>query len=497
MFNLKIGSTLQSGKYIIEKILGQGGFGITYLASQPMLNRKVAIKEFFYKEFCNRDASNNTISVISKGGEDTVRKFLAKFLKEARTIASLKHPNIIEVYDVFEENGTAYYVMEYVEGETLTDYVKREGKLSESLALEYIQKVASALSFIHGKHINHLDIKPSNIMLRKRDNEIIVIDFGMAKHYDVTTGDGTTTTPIGISPGYAPLEQYRQGGVSSFTPESDIYSLGATLYKLVTGETPKEASALLEEGGIENIHSVSFETNQAISKAMQTSKSRRQHSVDEFLSMLPISKVASQVRTLETTNNTEKSSPIITQNEEEYIAPSQRIHWNSEDESKLDLGWHDKIGMIYKGVLWGSGLTLLFGVGGGLVQYSSYGLVTSLIVIVPSIILGILGIIGALGIEKRKPNSVFLCLVYSWICTVSNVINIITSIAQGEFPGILALVWLVYGIAIICALYSSDDVKLIFPKEYRKISNTDKVLATVCILVELFIILLIFIGLMS
>lgn len=295
MFNLKTGSTLHGGKYVIEGILGQGGFGITYLASQPMLNRKVAIKEFFYKEFCNRDELNNTISVISKGGEDTVKKFLAKFLKEARTIASLKHTNIIEVYDVFEENGTAYYVMEYVEGETLTDLVKRDGKLNEGTALKYIKKVASALSFIHGKHINHLDIKPSNIMLRKRDNEVILIDFGMAKHYDVTTGDGTTTTPIGISPGYAPLEQYRQGGVSSFTPESDIYSLGATLYKLVTGETPMEASALLEEGGIQKVDGVSENISKAIVAAMHTSKSKRPKTIEAFWDILEIGTLAEDI----------------------------------------------------------------------------------------------------------------------------------------------------------------------------------------------------------
>lgn len=323
MFNLKTGSTLHGGKYIIEKVLGQGGFGITYLASQPMLNRKVAIKEFFYKEFCNRDESNNTISVISKGGEDTVKKFRAKFLKEARTIASLKHANIIEVYDVFEENGTAYYVMEFVEGETLTDLVKQNGKLDENTALSYIQKVASALSYIHQKHINHLDIKPSNIMLRNRDNEVIVIDFGMAKHYDVKTGDGTTTTPIGISPGFAPLEQYRQGGVSSFTPESDIYSLGATLYKLVTGETPMEASALLEEGGIQKVDGVSSNTSNAIVAAMQTSKSKRPKTVQAFLDILKI------------TSTSPKTSVKIEKEESQ----EQKAQYSDYDWPEDNSGW--------------------------------------------------------------------------------------------------------------------------------------------------------------
>ena len=234
--SLPIGTTLQSGRYVIEGVLGNGGFGITYLASQPMLDRKVAIKEFFYGAFCNRQTDNNTVSVVSKGGAETVMKFRTKFLKEASTLANLKHPNIVEVHDVFEENGTAYYVMEHIDGPTLSTYVKEHGRIDEERAVGYMRKIASALDYIHQQHINHLDVKPGNIMLRESDGEVILIDFGMAKHYDVRTGDGTTTTPIGISAGYAPMEQYRLGGVASFTPVSDIYSVGATLYKLLTGK---------------------------------------------------------------------------------------------------------------------------------------------------------------------------------------------------------------------------------------------------------------------
>lgn len=172
--------------------------------------------------------------------------------------------------------------------------------------------------------------------------------------------------------------------------------------------------------------------------------------------------------------------PIQTnaQNEEEYTAPSKRIHWNSEDSSKLDLEWHDNIGMVHKGILYGAIITLIIGAIGGLLQ-------SMLIATVPSIIIGVLGIIGALGIEKRKPNSVFLCLVYSWICTISNAISIIALLALGTFPGLFPFIWLVYGIAILYALYSSDDVRLIFPKEYRKVSKTDKMIVYFCVLIVL------------
>lgn len=182
---------------------------------------------------------------------------------------------------------------------------------------------------------------------------------------------------------------------------------------------------------------------------------------------------------------------------EEVPLPSQSIHWKSEDESKLDLGYHDKIGMIYKGVLWGSVITIAFTLFDVLVQFESYGLLAALLLIAPSMILGILGIIGARGIEKRKPNSIFLCLVYSWICTIINAVNIIVSLAYGQFPGLFPIFWLIYGIAIISALYSSDDVKVVFPKEYRKVTSSDTALAFVCIFFEAVILMLAIVGLMA
>ena len=281
---LKTNAVLQNGKYCIEGVLGQGGFGITYLASQVALNRKVTIKEFFMKELCNRDEQTSQVSVPSMGSVDTVARFRAKFVKEAQTIAALNNPHIIHIHDIFEENGTAYYVMDYLSGGSLSDLVLRDGVLAEATALGYIRQVADALSYIHARNINHLDIKPSNVLIDGNGNAV-VIDFGLSKRYD-ETGSQTSTTPVGISHGFAPLEQYQPGGVSTFSPTTDIYSLGATLYKLLSGQTPPNATALLDADLDLSRLSASPSTKAAIAAAMQPKRKGRPQTVEAFIAML-------------------------------------------------------------------------------------------------------------------------------------------------------------------------------------------------------------------
>lgn len=281
---LKTDAVLQNGKYRIEGVLGQGGFGITYLASQVALNRKVTIKEFFMKELCNRDEQTSQVSVPSMGSVDTVARFRAKFVKEAQTIAALNNPHIIHIHDIFEENGTAYYVMDYLSGGSLSDLVQRNGVLAEATALGYIRQVADALSYIHARNINHLDIKPSNVLIDGNGNAV-VIDFGLSKRYD-ETGSQTSTTPVGISHGFAPLEQYQPGGVSTFSPTTDIYSLGATLYKLLSGQTPPNATALLDADLDLSRLSASPSTKAAIAAAMQPKRKGRPQTVEAFIAML-------------------------------------------------------------------------------------------------------------------------------------------------------------------------------------------------------------------
>ena len=316
---LQSGILLQGGKYKIDKSLGQGGFGITYLAEQTNLNLKVCIKEFFMKEYGERTAApevdfEETVltngvpmsSQVSKDKDSTVLtgvsavtsaaaaimgRYREKFVKEAKTIAKLDHPGIVRIHDVFEENGTAYYVMDFIDGENLNELVKREGPLPEDRALGYIRQVADALSYVHSQKVTHLDVKPANIIIRKADDKAILIDFGAAKQYD-SEGTQTSTTPISLSVGYAPIEMTKPGGVQTFSPETDVYSLGATLYFLVTGQNPPDASERMEmimEGeSLQYPITVSNPVVSAIEQCMQSRKKRIQ-TVEAFLESLPIS----------------------------------------------------------------------------------------------------------------------------------------------------------------------------------------------------------------
>ena len=298
MQHLQPNTTLQGGKYRIERVLGQGGFGITYMAIQVALNRQVAIKEFFIDNLCDRNASESTIiRTISNGSAPMVDRYKQKFLKEARIISELHHENIINVYDVFEENGTAYYVMEYIDGGSLGCLLQQKGNLSEDEAVDYIEKIANAVEYIHQHQINHFDIKPDNIMLRY-DGTPVLIDFGISKRYG-SGGAATTTTPVGISEGYAPLEQYSVDGVASFSPQTDIYSLGASLYKIITGQTPPSAPA--RSCGTDFIIPATLRksTHDAINGAMKLNKDERIETAMQFVDILhgtKVTKITSQYK---------------------------------------------------------------------------------------------------------------------------------------------------------------------------------------------------------
>lgn len=235
MQHLQPNTTLQGGRYKIKDVLGQGGFGITYLAKDNTLGVYVAVKEFFMKDLCSRDET--TLTMNSSGGSvKQVERYRDKFIKEARNLSRLHHLHIISVIDVFEENGTVYYSMPYMKGGSLQDYVKNTRPMTEVEAMKIIRQIADALKYMHEvEHICHYDVKPSNILLDDRGNAML-IDFGIAKNYD-EDGHETSTTPIGRSEGYAPIEQYQQN-VEEFSPASDVYGLGATLLFAMTGKRP-------------------------------------------------------------------------------------------------------------------------------------------------------------------------------------------------------------------------------------------------------------------
>lgn len=284
MQQLQPNTTLQGGKYRIVRVLGQGGFGITYLAVQTSLQRMVAIKEFFMLDFCSRNTSTLEMQTFSSGSAKQVEQYRKKFFKEAGNLSRLHHPNIISVIDVFEENGTVYYSMPYYSGGSLQEYVDAHGTLSESEAMKVIKQIAKALKYMHEEHhICHFDVKPANIMLDDKGNAIL-IDFGISKNYDAQ-GHETSMTPIGLSEGYAPIEQYQQN-VEEFSPVSDVYALGATLYFLLHGKRPVSAVHRASGTALLMSKNLSPEIKNVINASMKLIKRERANSIDVFLGVV-------------------------------------------------------------------------------------------------------------------------------------------------------------------------------------------------------------------
>ena len=257
MQQLQPSTTLQGGKYRIERKLGQGGFGITYLATLVSSNRQVAIKELFIggSGQAINDRRGNQVVVTNSANQASFNQQKAKFKKEALRLANLNHPNLVKVHEFFEENGTAYYVMDYIEGESLRTKLNREGVLSESLVLKYLQQLLPALEVAHKQSIWHLDIKPENIMV-DRYGHVYLIDFGASKHVEPNS-TLTTSLALAYTPGYCPPElldlsnetpEYYLQAIKDIGPWSDIYALGATIYNLLTDSIPPSKRRLDKEG---------------------------------------------------------------------------------------------------------------------------------------------------------------------------------------------------------------------------------------------------------
>lgn len=257
MQQLQSNTTLQGGKYRIEKVLGQGGFGITYLATQVSLNRIIAIKELFLGgegQAINERRGNQVVvsNVVNQIYFDQQKD---KFKKEALRLANLNHPNLVKVHEFFEENGTAYYVMDYIDGMSLRTKLNKEGCLSENLVLNYLQQIISALEVAHKQNIWHLDIKPENIMVDKHEH-VYLIDFGASKHIE-QGGTLTTSLALAYTRSYCPPEladltlesetSFAQA-LTEIGPWTDIYSLGATMYNLLTENIPPSSNRLYKDG---------------------------------------------------------------------------------------------------------------------------------------------------------------------------------------------------------------------------------------------------------
>lgn len=293
---LQPGNTLQGGKYRIEKVLGQGSFGITYLASyattiegalgKMAVDIKVAIKEFFMSEVNQRNEQTHGV----EGSSSTIfTNYRIKFRKEAQNLASLHHPHIVQVTDVFDENNTTYYVMQYIEGMSLDSFIASKGQVSAEDTILIAAQIGQALSYMHQRHMLHLDLKPGNIMLDKQ-GQVHLIDFGLSKQYD-SNGEPESSTSIGMgTPGYAPIEQAnRMGQGKQFQATIDVYAFGATVYKMLTGRRPDDASVILNEGfpfGFLQQLGVQQNMINAVQRAMAPQRNARFQTVTEFVQAL-------------------------------------------------------------------------------------------------------------------------------------------------------------------------------------------------------------------
>ena len=223
--------------YEIRAVVGQGGFGITYLAKDTNLDHLVAIKEYLPTNLAVR-SGESTVHPVSEGRSSIFDWGLERFVREARTLAKFKHPNIVTVFSVFEANGTAYMVMEYERGVNLEQAVDAGLALGEAQLLGIVHPLLDGLELVHGGGFIHRDIKPENVLLRK-DGSPVLLDFGSAR--ESYGGDGPTLTTL-VTPGYAPFEQYQDERHSAKQgPWTDIYSLAGTLYRVISGEGPVDA----------------------------------------------------------------------------------------------------------------------------------------------------------------------------------------------------------------------------------------------------------------
>ncbi len=273
--NALIGRQLQGGKYTLNEELGRGGFGITFKATHHFLGQTVVIKTL-----------NESLR-----DEPDYADYQRKFQDEARRLALCVHPNIVRISDFFVEAGQAYMVMDYIPGVNLEALVFPDQPLPEAIAIHYARQIGNALKVVHQNGLLHRDIKPQNIILRQGTQEVVLIDFGIAREF---TPDATQTHTSLISAGYAPIEQYLSQGKR--TPATDVYGLAATLYALLTARVPT-ASILRDRQPLPDPRELrpdlSGAINQAVIRGMAVDVRYRPASMDEWLALLPDGAIAS------------------------------------------------------------------------------------------------------------------------------------------------------------------------------------------------------------
>ena len=338
---LKVGTQLQNGRYTISRILGQGGFGITYEATLANLKKRVAVKEYFLNGVCGRGEDEKAVIVPLENNREIYERQRLKFHNEADRLANLSNPHLVSVHDLFEENGTSYYVMDFIKGDSLSKIIEQSPTpLAEKDVMYILDQMLDALQCIHSEAppLCHLDIKPANIMIDDKGHAVL-IDFGASKY--ATTGEGSVSlSSVIYTPSFAPVEQL-SGNRKSMGPWTDFYALGATLYAMLTLKKPAEPSDILVDKTQEKAHalpfppSVSPRLRQLILWMMAFDKSDRPHSVDEIRRWLGSGASASTLggakmengNTMGKGNNMVDESTIIDTNER-FDEKTERTSYN-------------------------------------------------------------------------------------------------------------------------------------------------------------------------
>lgn len=413
---LPAGTRLQGHSYAyeIERVLGQGSFGITYRArlclsgelGELSSNVTVAVKEFFMKDINGREGT----SVTSGSDTGVYSDYKTKFKREAVNLSRMKHPGIVKVLEAFEANNTFYYAMEYIEGGSLDDYIGEWGGLPEREALDYLERIGSALAFMHDNRMLHLDLKPLNVM-RRADGRPVLIDFGLSKQYGSDGQPESSTTIGGGTPGYAPLEQANYHEGRDFPVTLDVYALGATLYKMLTGQTPPVAADVLNDGFPEKPllrKQVSRKTIEALRKAMSPMKKERWQTVGEFLGALEVEAQAEPALPNdvadEETLQVRVAPPVPPMPGVRETSSSPVLKPTAKGSVCSCLPWWMK-GMLVFGLLW-SGLFVVLGIGNTFIepQNSLWPF--------PLLVASILGLVGSILLIRRLKYG-FWCLVAS------------------------------------------------------------------------------------
>lgn len=313
---LRVGSTLQMGKYRIDRYLSSGGFGNTYAATNTEFDEQVAIKEFFMKGISERESDTVSVSVSNLASRPVFEEQLEKFKKEARRLRKMNCRHIVKVHDLFEENGTAYYVMDFIDGESLKEMMMRTKEpMTEEQVRGILPQILDALEEVHDMGIWHLDLKPANIMIDKKGNTSLV-DFGASKQMKLDGSGATTSTTPSYTAGYAPSEQM-EGRMELVGNWTDLYGLGATLYKLLTDNKPPMLSDILmmKDNAFHYPDGVSQQMRQLIRWMMQVDRSERPQSVAEVRAFLeakqPEEEATTPVTPPAADDDAEKTKPIV------------------------------------------------------------------------------------------------------------------------------------------------------------------------------------------